>query len=121
MACSSVTAQKAGPCKRIVEYKHYAVLAAVCLQEQVQGYSALSQQLAQDYNVHAATVMGHASSAHTASAGSSKAAAAAAEGQPGGLVMSEMSDEDRQRFRQQAGEGVVHQRVVGGAGRLLGF
>jgi ribosomal protein L12E/L44/L45/RPP1/RPP2 len=78
----------------------FAVLVAVVLQEQVQGYSALSQQLAQDYNVHADTVMGHASSARTASAqaGSSKAAAAA--GQPA----SEMSDEDRQRFRQQAGE-----------------
>lgn len=77
------------------------MLVAVVLQEQVQGYSALSQQLAQDYNVHADTVMGYASSARTASAqaGSSKAAAAAA-GQPA----SEMSDEDRQRFRQQAGE-----------------
>lgn len=76
------------------------MLVAVVLQEQVQGYSALSQQLAQDYNVHADTVMGYASSARTASAqaGSSKAAAAA--GQPA----SEMSDEDRQRFRQQAGE-----------------
>ena len=83
-----------------------------CLQEQVQGYSALSQQLAQEYNVHAAAVIGHVPSAPAGSntpGTSSKAAAAAAaatsaSSQPGFEVASEMSEEERRRFRRQAGK-----------------
>lgn len=89
--------------------------AASILQEQVQGYSALSQQLAQDYNTHAAAVMGQAPpagatvAAAAATAGSSSrgataaGAAAAASGQAGAEVMQDMAEEERKRFKKQAG------------------
>jgi hypothetical protein len=77
----------------------------VCLQDQVQGYAAFSQQLVQDYNVHSAAVMGRdpAAPAGPMRPSSSRAAAAAAAGQPGSLVGSEMSEEEVARFKRQAG------------------
>jgi hypothetical protein len=86
-------------------------------QEQVKGYTALTQQLAADYNIHGAAVMGHAagqqasagagagSSRRQAGASSSAAAAAAAGGQPGGQAEGDMSDEENQRHRDNAGGG----------------
>jgi hypothetical protein len=74
-------------------------------QGQVEGYAAFSEQLLQDYNVHAAAVMGRTPSAPAGPMRpmSSRAAAAAAAGQAGAEVASEMTDEERQRFRQQTG------------------
>jgi hypothetical protein len=74
-------------------------------QGQVEGYAAFSEQLLQDYNVHAAAVMGRTPSG---AAGpmlpmSSRTTTAAAAGQAGAEVASEMTDEERQRFRQQTG------------------
>jgi hypothetical protein len=99
---------------------------AVLLQDQVQGYSALSQQLAQDYNVHAAAVMGVGPSALPAASRPGTSQAAAAAGQPGPDGLSEMSEEELQRCRRQAGgelvgvqSGTERYRVVQ-RGSLLG-
>lgn len=75
-------------------------------QGQVEGYAAFSEQLLQDYNVHAAAVMGRTPAAPAGPMrpmSSKAAAAAAAAGQAGAEVASEMNDEERQRFRQQTG------------------
>jgi hypothetical protein len=78
----------------------------------VLGYSALSSQLAQDYNVHSAVVVGRLPPAAAASkqrqqqsaaaAGSSSAAAAAAAA-TGHEVMSELSEDELRQYRDQAG------------------
>eukprot|EP00879_Flechtneria_rotunda_P022351 GHRR01023582.1.p1 GENE.GHRR01023582.1~~GHRR01023582.1.p1 ORF type:complete len:313 (+),score=147.44 GHRR01023582.1:359-1297(+) len=86
----------------------------------MQGYSALCQQLAQDYNVHSAVVVGQAppqagtavgvfSSNARGSAGASTAAAVAqaagpSGGSKGGVeVSNELSEEEHQRYREQTG------------------
>lgn len=92
-------------------------------QEQVKGYTALTQQLAADYNVHGAAVMGHAAAAgqqgaaaggagssRRRGAGASSSAAAAAAG-GGQAAEGEMSDEENRRHRDHTGGGFAGLRA----------
>lgn len=93
----------------------------------MRGYTAITQQLAQDYNIHGAAVIGQApgqqaattaaaagpathraAGASSSAAAAAKAAAAGGGGQAGMEVDSGMSDEELRRFKDSAGEAAAY-------------